>query len=107
KGTANAIYQNIDFIDRYNPDYVVVLSGDHIYKMDYAAMVEYHEKNNAFSLLLLFLSLALNLTLIAFFINDISVFKLTDKTFLEGVDVKSAKLLLLCLLLFCKALGGF
>ena len=47
KGTANAIYQNIDFIDRFNPDYVVVLSGDHIYKMDYAAMVEYHEKHNA------------------------------------------------------------
>ena len=47
KGTANAIYQNIDFIDRYNPDYVVVLSGDHIYKMDYAAMIAYHEKNNA------------------------------------------------------------
>ena len=47
KGTANAIYQNIDFIDRYTPDYVVVLSGDHIYKMDYAAMVAYHEKNNA------------------------------------------------------------
>ena len=47
KGTANAIYQNIDFIDRYNPDYVLVLSGDHIYKMDYAAMVDYHEKNEA------------------------------------------------------------
>ena len=47
KGTANAIYQNIDFIDRFDPDYVVVLSGDHIYKMDYAAMVEFHEKNNA------------------------------------------------------------
>ena len=47
KGTANAIYQNIDFIDRYNPDYVLVLSGDHIYKMDYAAMVAYHEKNEA------------------------------------------------------------
>ena len=47
KGTANAIYQNIDFIDRFDPDYVVVLSGDHIYKMDYAAMVEYHEKHNA------------------------------------------------------------
>ena len=47
KGTANAIYQNIDFIDRYNPEYVVILSGDHIYKMDYAAMVEYHEKNAA------------------------------------------------------------
>ncbi len=47
KGTANAIYQNIDFIERYDPDYVVILSGDHIYKMDYAAMVEYHEKNEA------------------------------------------------------------
>ena len=47
KGTANAIYQNIDFIDRYHPDYVVILSGDHIYKMDYAAMVDYHERNNA------------------------------------------------------------
>ena len=47
KGTANAIYQNIDFIERFDPDYVVILSGDHIYKMDYAAMVEYHERNNA------------------------------------------------------------
>ena len=47
KGTANAIYQNIDFIDRFDPDYVVVLSGDHIYKMDYAAMVEYHERAEA------------------------------------------------------------
>ena len=47
KGTANAIYQNIDFIDRYQPDYVVILSGDHIYKMDYADMVAYHEKQNA------------------------------------------------------------
>ena len=47
KGTANAIYQNIDFIQRFNPDYVVILSGDHIYKMDYAAMVAYHEKHNA------------------------------------------------------------
>lgn len=47
KGTANAIYQNIDFVDRFNPDYVVILSGDHIYKMDYSAMVEYHEKHNA------------------------------------------------------------
>ena len=47
KGTANAIYQNIDFIDRYKPEYVVILSGDHIYKMDYADMVAYHEKNNA------------------------------------------------------------
>ena len=47
KGTANAIYQNIDFIERFDPDYVVILSGDHIYKMDYAAMVKYHEKNGA------------------------------------------------------------
>ena len=47
KGTANAIYQNIDFIERYNPDYVVILSGDHIYKMDYADMVAYHKKHNA------------------------------------------------------------
>ena len=47
KGTANAIYQNIDFIERFNPDYVVILSGDHIYKMDYNAMVEYHEKHEA------------------------------------------------------------
>ena len=47
KSTANAIYQNIDFIERFDPDYVVILSGDHIYKMDYAAMVEYHEKSGA------------------------------------------------------------
>ena len=47
KGTANAIYQNIDFVDRFDPDYVVILSGDHIYKMDYAAMVTYHEQHNA------------------------------------------------------------
>jgi len=47
KGTANAIYQNIDFIERFDPDYVVILSGDHIYKMDYADMVAYHEANNA------------------------------------------------------------
>ena len=47
EGTANAIYKNIDFIDRFNPDYVVILSGDHIYKMDYNAMVEYHVANNA------------------------------------------------------------
>ena len=47
KGTANAIYQNIDFIERYHPEYVVILSGDHIYKMDYAAMVAFHEKHNA------------------------------------------------------------
>ena len=47
KGTANAIYQNIDFIDRFDPEYVIILSGDHIYKMDYAAMIAYHEKHNA------------------------------------------------------------
>ena len=47
EGTANAIYKNIDFVDRFDPDYVVILSGDHIYKMDYNAMVEYHIANNA------------------------------------------------------------
>ncbi len=47
RGTANAIYQNIEFIDRYDPDYVIVLSGDHIYKMDYAAMLDYHKEQNA------------------------------------------------------------
>ncbi len=46
-GTANAIYQNLNFIDRYDPDYVLILSGDHIYKMDYAAMLDYHKKMNA------------------------------------------------------------
>lgn len=46
-GTANAIYQNIDFVDRYDPEYVVVLSGDHIYKMNYADMIKYHKRNNA------------------------------------------------------------
>lgn len=47
KGTANAIYQNINFIDRYNPEYVAVLSGDHIYKMDYAKMLKYHKEKGA------------------------------------------------------------
>ena len=47
KGTANAIYQNIAFIERYDPEYVVVLSGDHIYKMDYADMVDFHERSGA------------------------------------------------------------
>ncbi|MGN1348515.1 MAG: glucose-1-phosphate adenylyltransferase [Acutalibacteraceae bacterium] len=47
KGTANAIYQNINFIDRYNPEYVAVLSGDHIYKMDYAKMLKYHKEHDA------------------------------------------------------------
>ena len=46
-GTANAIYQNINYIDRYNPEYVVILSGDHIYKMDYSKMVAYHKEHNA------------------------------------------------------------
>ncbi len=44
KGTANAIYQNIDFIDNYDPEYVVILSGDHIYKMDYHDMLKDHKK---------------------------------------------------------------
>lgn len=47
KGTANAIYQNIEFIERYNPEYVLVLSGDHIYKMDYSKMIEQHEATGA------------------------------------------------------------
>ncbi len=46
-GTANAIYQNSYFIERYNPDYLLVLSGDHIYKMDYSLMIEAHVKNGA------------------------------------------------------------
>ena len=47
KGTANAIYQNIGFLDLYDPEYVVVLSGDHIYKMDYSEMVSFHKKSGA------------------------------------------------------------
>ena len=47
KGTANAIYQNEEFINRYDPDYVLILSGDHIYKMDYSKMLDYHKRNNA------------------------------------------------------------
>ncbi len=47
KGTADAIYQNIDFMDMYDPEYVVILSGDHIYKMDYSEMLEVHKANNA------------------------------------------------------------
>ena len=46
-GTANAIYQNIDYMQSYNPEYVVILSGDHIYKMDYEVMLDYHKANNA------------------------------------------------------------
>jgi len=47
KGTANAIYQNINFIDKYNPEYVAILSGDHIYKMDYAEMLAFHKEKDA------------------------------------------------------------
>lgn len=47
KGTANAIFQNIPFIDRYRPTHVLILSGDHVYKMDYSPMIEEHEKNGA------------------------------------------------------------
>jgi glucose-1-phosphate adenylyltransferase len=47
KGTANAIYQNLQFIDQYDPDYVLILSGDHIYKMDYAAMLAFHKRRGA------------------------------------------------------------
>ena len=47
KGTANAIYQNIEFISRYNPEYVLVLSGDHIYKMDYSKMIKEHTESGA------------------------------------------------------------
>lgn len=47
KGTANAIYQNIPFIERYNPDNVLILSGDHIYKMDYTAMLRFHEQRDS------------------------------------------------------------
>ncbi len=46
-GTANAIYQNLEFIDYYNPEYVLILSGDHIYKMDYENMLEYHKSCDA------------------------------------------------------------
>ncbi len=46
-GTANAIYQNLEFMESYNPDYVLILSGDHIYKMDYEEMLEFHKENNA------------------------------------------------------------
>ncbi|MBQ7336144.1 MAG: glucose-1-phosphate adenylyltransferase [Clostridia bacterium] len=47
KGTANAIWQNMEFINRYDAKYVLILSGDHIYKMDYAAMLEYHKQTEA------------------------------------------------------------
>lgn len=47
KGTANAIYQNIPFIERYHPEYVVILSGDHIYKMDYSKMLAFHKEKGS------------------------------------------------------------
>ena len=46
-GTANAIYQNLEYMETYNPDYVLILSGDHIYKMDYEVMLDYHKASNA------------------------------------------------------------
>ncbi|NRT78734.1 glucose-1-phosphate adenylyltransferase [Clostridium beijerinckii] len=47
KGTANAIYQNIEFVDRYDPEYILILSGDHIYKMDYTKMLDFHKEKQA------------------------------------------------------------
>ncbi|MBQ9429376.1 MAG: glucose-1-phosphate adenylyltransferase [Clostridia bacterium] len=47
KGTANAIYQNMAFIEQYDPEYILILSGDHIYRMDYEAMLRFHKKKNA------------------------------------------------------------
>ena len=46
-GTANAIYQNLEYMESYNPEYVLILSGDHIYKMDYEVMLDFHKANNA------------------------------------------------------------
>lgn len=46
-GTANAIYQNLEYMESFNPDYVLILSGDHIYKMDYEVMLDFHKENNA------------------------------------------------------------
>ena len=46
-GTANAIFQNIEYMESYNPDYVLILSGDHIYKMDYEAMLDFHKEKGA------------------------------------------------------------
>ena len=46
-GTANAIYQNLEYMEAYNPEYVLILSGDHIYKMDYEVMLDYHKANDA------------------------------------------------------------
>ena len=57
KGTANAIYQNLNFINRYDPDYVLILSGDHIYNMDYSLMLDFHKKHNADCTIAVFRSL--------------------------------------------------
>ena len=46
-GTANAIYQNLEYMENYDPDYVLILSGDHIYKMDYETMLDFHKASNA------------------------------------------------------------
>ena len=46
-GTANAIFQNLKYMEQYNPDYVLILGGDHIYKMDYQVMLDFHKSNNA------------------------------------------------------------
>ena len=45
RGTAHAIHQNMNYIDSYNPEYVLILSGDHIYKMDYSKMLDHHKKD--------------------------------------------------------------
>ncbi len=47
RGTANAIYQNLAYMESFNPDYVLILSGDHIYKMDYEVMLDFHKSNAA------------------------------------------------------------
>jgi glucose-1-phosphate adenylyltransferase len=47
KGTANAIYQNVEYVDRYDPEYILILSGDHIYKMNYDKMLEFHKQKEA------------------------------------------------------------
>jgi len=47
KGTANAVFQNIHYVDKYSPKYVIILSGDHVYKMNYSQMLDFHKENNA------------------------------------------------------------
>ena len=47
KGTADAIFQNTNYIDSFDPEYVLILSGDHIYKMDYSKMLDYHKEKGA------------------------------------------------------------